>query len=101
VPGGNYWWMWRYANALDFVSYGRIKYTDTFLLYIIALNLVFIGTPFFRILTSFNGTPSLHAVIIVAIILFVVLLITSIITLAFFCATIQDKISKLPKNPTI
>lgn len=97
LPIGNYWWMWRYSNALDYVSYGRIKYADTFLLYIIALNLAFVGTPFFRVFPTFTN-PSHREIIVAVLIFLVVMLITSIVCLGFFCAVMQDKISKLPKS---
>ena len=93
LPIGNYWWMWRYANALDLVSYGRIKYSDTFLLYIIVINLAFIGEPVIR----FNIQVQ-HISLTLILIAVAVIWVTSILALGFFCAVIQEKINKLPKK---
>jgi len=93
LPIGNYWWMWRYANALDFVSYSRIKYSDTFLLYIIVINLALIGEPVIR----FNIQVQ-HISLTLILIALAVVWVTTIIALGFFCAVIQDKITKLPKS---
>jgi hypothetical protein len=92
LPIGNYWWMWRYANALDFVSYSRIKYADTFLLYIIVINLAFIGEPFFRVNIQVQ-----HISITLLLIALAAIWVTTIISLGFFCAVMQGKITKLPK----
>lgn len=94
VPGGNYWWMWRYANALDFVSYGRIKYTDTFLLYVVAINFTLFGSPFFRFVPDFHHSSPRQTITVLAVLLLVIV-VTSIIGLGIFCAVMQDKVSKL------
>lgn len=38
VPFGNFWWMWQYSQALEYVSYRRIKGSDVFLLYVVVVN---------------------------------------------------------------
>jgi len=93
LPVGNYWWMWRYANALDFVSYSRIKYSDTFLIYIIVINLAFIGEPVIRFTIQLQ-----HISLTLVLIALAVIWVISVIALGVFCAVIQDKINKLPKN---
>jgi hypothetical protein len=89
--------MWRYANALDFVSYGRIKYTDTFLLYVLALNFaVFFGS-MLRVV-GFIDSQNTKDIILVVIVLAVLLLLTSIASMAFFCSVMQHKITNLAQT---
>lgn len=98
VPAANYWWMWRYANALDFVSYGRIKFTDTFLLYVVVINLAFVTPPLFNDLFIYRNDVSNNAIVAVFLVIFLVIVIISIASLGFFCVVMQKRISKLHKT---
>jgi hypothetical protein len=96
LPLANYWWAWRYANALEFVSYNRVKASDTFLLYIIGSSVAGGVVSVVRYLPS-NAikTTNLHSLIIAAIILGIIFLLLGIAGLGFFCAMIQNKINAI------
>jgi hypothetical protein len=94
IPGLNYLWIWQYAGALEFVSYRRIKRSDTFLLFVLATFLPY------TILSSLpqgysSYAPQLHEFLILAGIMLAVAVIGYILGLAFFCDVMQRKINKL------
>ncbi|GEM_PF-3223590 len=96
LPGGNYWWMWQYGQALDHVSYRRLKAADTFLLYIIASHAWLLLT--FGFQPSFNWVSSDHFSSLAVVLLcgyLALCLILQIVGAAFFCATMQRKINAL------
>jgi hypothetical protein len=37
IPGLNFFWIWQYARALELVTLGRLKYSETFLLYVVLI----------------------------------------------------------------
>jgi hypothetical protein len=91
VPAANDWWMWKYAHALEHVSYGRVPYADTFLLYIIATLVPLSPLSFFDIFSDGQtvGISTWTMVVIVAIILILMMSIG----LAFFCSQVQQRIN--------
>ncbi|MGH7237187.1 MAG: hypothetical protein ACREGF_01485 [Candidatus Saccharimonadales bacterium] len=96
VPGGNYWWMWQYAGALDYVSYGRLKSSDTFLLYILATHAFVLLSPLYYFLSGpSHTTASLHTILLIIIIAIIIVFLISIAGAAFFCAVVQHKINAL------
>lgn len=99
VPGVNYWWMWQYANALEHVSYKRIKAVDTFCYFLIGTGLLFIFSGGYPDVSSRDLGRNTHEIIVVllsGLFLFVVL---NSIGLALFCSVIQNKINKTNPNP--
>jgi hypothetical protein len=102
LPGGNYWWMWKYSEALEIVSYERLKKSDTFLYYILGshawLLLTFGITPNF----SFGGRTHLSSTLITIILIYIfVSIILEILGSAFFCTTMQKKISLIARPPNL
>lgn len=107
VPLANYWWIWQYASALEFVSYKRIKTADTFLLYVIGTSGWIIAAsnidPIIR--SSYNSTvlnhPTTQQILVIGGIALAVLSLIGIIGVAFFCSNIQHKINALarPASP--
>jgi len=97
LPGGNYWWMWQYAQALQHVSYRRLKAADTFLIYLIASHAWLLLTFGFQPSFSWgNHTGNFsHFLIALLIIYAVVCFLLEITGAAFFCATMQHKINAL------
>lgn len=105
VPAANYWWAWQYARALEYVSYKRIKYADTFLLYVIATlgPFMVLGTLFGWVDGDTAEKASTHTLIVGGLIALGILIILFALGLGFFCATMQKKIeaarAHLPSNP--
>lgn len=103
VPGLNYYWMWLYAGALQKVSFGRIKATDVFLVYVISTSLVGLPLSISRGINfssssapnSFN--PTLHTFLVVAGIAIVVAALINAAGLAFFLNYTQGKINAIPR----
>lgn len=96
VPAANYWWMWRYAEALQFVSYKRIKASDTFLFFIIGHLVPFsIAFTIVDLLSNLNSSglysDSLLATSMVVMLL--IFLVSQSIGLAFFCTHVQKRIN--------
>ena len=107
VPGLNYYWMWLYAEALQQVSYKRIKRTDVFLVYVIATSFVSLPVTVARSInlstssTSGSVHLSLQTVLTIAgIVIFIATLINAA-SLAFFCTYTQGKVNALPRNSRI
>jgi hypothetical protein len=94
LPAGNYWWMWRYANALEWVSYRRLKASETFLLYIIAFHLPLAITYNLRIFAPGNQV-SWHTLLTYLLLYILVADILLSVGLAFFCSTMQKRIARL------
>ena len=105
VPGLNYYWMWLYTEALQKVSYNRIKATDVFLVYVICTS--FLGLPlsignFFNSSSSSNDSlgavsPSLQTVLLVVGLLIAFAALANAVGLAFYMNYVQGKISALPR----
>ncbi len=97
IPGVNYWWVWQYANALEHVSFQRIKAVDTFSYYLIGTGLLFLssGIPNFESNDLGRNTSEIVTVLLIALGLFIVL---NSIGLAVFCSTIQKKINQTDPN---
>jgi hypothetical protein len=93
IPGLNYWWAWHYAEALEIVTQKHIKASDTFGMYIIAIDIWILLLPIVSNIVSiygdFNHKPSLGLVIgfFVA-----VLLAMLAIGSGLFCYLMQRKI---------
>ena len=103
VPGLNYYWMWLYAEALQKVSYRRIKQSDVFLVYVIATSLIWLPSSFGRGF-SFNTShatasvhPTLHTILLIIGIIAAIAVIMNAAGLAFFCNYTQGKINALPR----
>jgi hypothetical protein len=100
VPFANYYWMWQYAEALERVTFKRIKGSDTFLIYIIATSFWFIVSPGYSFSTSSTHLAT-HALIILISIVLGIFVLVQIAGLAFFCSTIQKKINAVTSNQPI
>lgn len=97
VPGGNYYWMWKYAEALEFVSFRRIKKADTFLLYMLTSHAWLLLT--FGLEPNFNaGWRFNNLVLAIFIGYLVACVLLEILGAAFFCATTQRKISIITRS---
>ncbi len=103
VPGLNYYWMWLYAGALQKVSFGRIKTTDVFLVYILSTGLVGFPVSFLRVFNftsssaSSSVQPSLQAILITIGVVVLIAALVNAAGLAFFCNFTQGKINALPR----
>lgn len=96
VPAWNYWWAWQYSNALEFVTYSRIKKSDTFAVYVIGSCFLFGTYSFFPDFSSdTSSSPNLHAILIIAGIVIGLLILASIVGFGFFCAITQKKINAI------
>ncbi|MDB5171120.1 MAG: hypothetical protein JWO35_814 [Candidatus Saccharibacteria bacterium] len=93
IPGLSYWWVWEYANALEHVSYKRIRAVDTFSYYIIGTGFLFLLPTFPYIGSDDLGRNDTQIITVLLIMLGILIVLTSI-GLAFFCSTIQKKINQ-------
>jgi len=92
IPGLNFWWMWQYAHALEYVTHKRLKANDTFLLYIIGLD-AWLIVDIFRFQSLLHLTNGY-------VVLIGVYILVEIGGLSFFCAAVQKRInSLLPSSP--
>lgn len=96
VPAGGYWWYWRYAEALEAVSFGRLSRSETYLLFILATHIPVVAVSYL----NFIPTPEVKnddfgPLLLYCGILFVVLYITFTIAMAFFMATMQKRIRNI------
>jgi hypothetical protein len=99
IPGVNYWWMWEYSEALEKVSFGRLKQNDTFLLYIVlTIGIWFINSTTYNI-DVFGNSDSNHLSWTIFGILIGGFALLSIAGLAAFCAIMQGRINKLSAKP--
>jgi hypothetical protein len=99
IPGLNFLWVWQYANALEIVSFQRIKAIDTFSYYLIATGVFFLIPGSFHVSRSDVG-PTTHTLVIIAIIVAVIAVEFFALGLGFFCDRIQKKINAVtPNNP--
>lgn len=91
---GAYWWVWNYAEALHQATGGFLKKSETFLIYIIAINLWAVLFYFpLNILDISNSYDRFSVIAIWSIIL--VMFLTIVLAFGFFCANIQSKINRL------
>lgn len=90
----NYVWVWTYAGALETVSYGRIKATDTFSYFVIATGIFFLFPGGFQLAPSDIGRNT-HELLVVGAIILVVAIEIMALGLAFFCDRIQNKINQV------
>lgn len=97
LPGfGAYWWMWQYSDALYYTSRGRIKKSDTFLLFL-AVTAAF-GAPFgfgshVPSPTHSDTNISWHEFWILAVIIVGVAYLFAIFAIGFFCSYTQKKLN--------
>lgn len=99
LPGLNFLWVWQYGNALETVSFQRIKAIDIFAYYLIATGL-FIAVPGGFNISSSDIGHGTKTLVIIGIVVTVVLLELLAIGLAFFCDRIQKKINDITPNTT-
>ncbi len=102
IPGLNYWWMWHYSHALDGVTNHSVKYSDTFLLYIIATTfLSFAGYGYSNFSSSTNDNTfvindgswqTAFVLLVAALIVFV--WIVSIVANTFYICVMQKRTDK-------
>ncbi len=87
--------MWHYAQALERVSYERIKASDTFLLYILSTCLLGVLSYFPVDLFFPDDLSDTSRLVPILIAIVAVLLAAAIAGAALFCAVMQNKINKL------
>jgi hypothetical protein len=106
IPGLNFYWMWLYAEALEHVSYKRIKASDVFLLFVLGMSawLIPASIPNFDFNLGSRGSTlpiSWHTIIVILIVIGVVFLLLQIAGLAFFCSMVQKKINSLTSRQSV
>jgi hypothetical protein len=100
VPLFNYWWAWQYSEALEHVSYKRIKGSDIFLFYLLGtLSPTIIGTYVPSFSSTNNGPITSHEIFSALAVFGITLWLGWIIGMAMFCAVAQNKINKLSPTP--
>lgn len=98
VPLLNYLWMWQYSQALEKVTYLRIKASDTFLLFLAAtIGPATISAIFFDFVPEDTELKT-EDIIIICILSFGSWLIVNAIALGLFCKIMQTKLNSLPKQ---
>ena len=97
IPGLNYWWIWQYARALEFVSYGRIKASDNFLIFTLStfLPIIIFSQVGAFIPDNAADNVSEHTAMIIVLVSLACFVILEVIGLALYCVTVQKKIDKL------
>jgi hypothetical protein len=98
IPAVHYYWIWQYAHALDGLTSHRLKYSETFLLYIIAMAVpITIIISIINILLAFIDDETsrrfglLGVITGVTIVVFLWLFAGN----TFFMATMQKRIDKV------
>lgn len=99
VPAANYWWMWKYGQALERVSFGRIKGGDTFLFFLLATYAwTLLSGPFRWVVdfSSLKGGTLVWALVVTGIVLY----LAEVTGMAFFCAVTQRRINAVTGTNT-
>lgn len=100
IPGGVYYWMWRMAESLDTATAGRIKQSDTFLLYVVLTGAAFGGGYIWSFPNNSNQSSNTqhvnwHVVYLVLTIAVVLVAVVGITLHAVFMSIIQKRLNRV------
>ncbi len=92
LPLGGYWWMWQYTQALATLTTNKIKQSETFLLFLLV-------TLFWTvILDNFNLPSSIVSIFLPKTLVntatSIIVYLFFIISIGYFCATVQNKLNQ-------
>ena len=87
VPFGNYWWGWKYAEAIQELTSKHVKRDDTFLLFALPSLVLPLGTQ----LPSFDMNATLWVLLVIALVIYVLI---AVIFSGLFCFQTQKRINE-------
>jgi predicted signal transduction protein with EAL and GGDEF domain len=100
VPGGIYWWMWHYSEAMAVVTHQRLKASDTFLIYVLSSSAWLVGGSGIGNVFNFQsstGDPNFHLILIAIVVVVGVLLLLGLAGNTFFMCYMQRKTDGIRK----